>query len=78
MYKTTEERHHLKNLTEHLPQGLAAMVREIFVIGAESESVMLRWAVRILSCNPTVQVFSSYSASYYCCCYSPARGTEGD
>jgi len=36
-------------------QGLAAILREIFVIGAESESVMMRWALRILSCNPQVQ-----------------------
>jgi hypothetical protein len=36
-------------------QGLAAILREIFVIGSESESVMLRWALRILSCHPTVQ-----------------------
>jgi cytochrome P450 len=36
-------------------QGLAAMLREIFVIGSESESVMLRWALRILSCHPKVQ-----------------------
>ena len=26
--------------------GLAALLREIFVIGSESESVLLRWAVR--------------------------------
>jgi len=38
--------------TEH---GLSAMLREIFIIGSESESVMLRWALRILSCNPAVQ-----------------------
>lgn len=36
-------------------QGLSAMLREIFIIGAESESVMLRWALRILSCNLEVQ-----------------------
>eukprot|EP00088_Acartia_fossae_P043927 TRINITY_DN4649_c0_g2_i1.p1 TRINITY_DN4649_c0_g2~~TRINITY_DN4649_c0_g2_i1.p1 ORF type:complete len:489 (+),score=168.74 TRINITY_DN4649_c0_g2_i1:31-1497(+) len=36
-------------------QGLAAILREIFIIGSESESVMLRWAVRILSCHPEVQ-----------------------
>jgi cytochrome P450 len=36
-------------------QGLGAILREIFVIGSESESVMLRWALRILSCHPTVQ-----------------------
>jgi cytochrome P450 family 2 subfamily D len=36
-------------------QGLAAMLREIFIIGAESESVMMRWAFRILSCHPQVQ-----------------------
>jgi cytochrome P450 len=36
-------------------QGLAAILRELFVIGSESESVMLRWAVRILACHPEVQ-----------------------
>lgn len=36
-------------------QGLAAILRELFVIGSESESVMLRWAIRILSCNVKVQ-----------------------
>jgi len=36
-------------------QGLSAMLREIFIIGSESESVMLRWALRILSCNVEVQ-----------------------
>ena len=40
------------NFTE---QGLAAMIREIFVIGSESVSVMLRWSLRILSCHPEVQ-----------------------
>ena len=30
-------------------------MREIFVIGSESESVMLRWAFRLLSCYPVVQ-----------------------
>jgi len=36
-------------------QGLSAMLRELFIIGSESESVMLRWAFRILSCNKEVQ-----------------------
>ena len=36
-------------------ENLAAIVREIFVIGAESESVMMRWALRLLSCHPVVQ-----------------------
>lgn len=36
-------------------QGLAAILRELFVIGSESESVMLRWAIRVISCNPGVQ-----------------------
>ena len=31
------------------------MVREIFVIGSEAESVMMRWTVRLLSCYPIVQ-----------------------
>jgi len=36
-------------------QGLAAILRELFVIGSESESVMMRWAVRLLACHPQVQ-----------------------
>lgn len=36
-------------------QSLGAMLREMFVIGAESESVMLRWAVRILSVHKDTQ-----------------------
>ena len=36
-------------------QGLAAILRELFVIGSESESVMMRWAVRIIACYPDVQ-----------------------
>lgn len=36
-------------------EGLAALLREIFVIGSESESVLLRWAVRLLACHPSVQ-----------------------
>lgn len=35
--------------------GLSAMLRELFVIGAESESVMLRWAFRVLSVNKDAQ-----------------------
>jgi len=31
------------------------MLRELFVIGAESESVLLRWSVRILSIYIDVQ-----------------------
>lgn len=38
-----------------LEQGLGALLRELFVIGAESESVMLRWAIRILSVHKDVQ-----------------------
>ena len=38
-----------------IEKGLGAMLREMFVIGAESESVMLRWAVRILSVHTEVQ-----------------------
>ena len=34
---------------------LGAILREIFVIGAETQSVTLRWAVRILACHPEVQ-----------------------
>jgi len=37
-------------------EGLAAIVREIFVIGSESESVMMRWAVRLLSTHPKIQI----------------------
>jgi len=36
-------------------EGLAAILREIFVIGSESESVMMRWSIRLLSCYPIVQ-----------------------
>ena len=36
-------------------KGLGAMLREMFVIGAESESVLLRWAVRILSVHEVEQ-----------------------
>lgn len=36
-------------------KGLGAMLREMFVIGAESQSVMLRWALRILSVHTEVQ-----------------------
>jgi len=35
-------------------EGLGAILREIFVIGAESESVLMRWALRLLSCHPSV------------------------
>merc|ERR1712123_121631 len=35
-------------------EGLAAILREIFVIGSESESVMMRWAIRLLACYPIV------------------------
>ena len=31
------------------------MLREMFVIGAESESVLLRWSVRILSVQTELQ-----------------------
>ena len=46
------EEHFSAEVTEYIhtvagnicfPQNLAAIVREIFVIGAESESVMMRW-----------------------------------
>lgn len=36
--------------------GLAALVREMFIIGGESQSVLLRWGLRILSVNPKVQL----------------------
>jgi len=44
-------------------EGLAAMVREIFIIGAESESVLMRWALRLLSCHPEVQAEMQAEAS---------------
>ena len=42
----------IKNIAE---KGLGAMLREMFVIGAESESVLLRWSVRILSVQTEIQ-----------------------
>jgi cytochrome P450 len=36
-------------------KGLGAMLREVFVIGAESELVMMRWAWRLLSVYTDVQ-----------------------
>jgi len=36
--------------------GLAALVRELFIVGGESQSVMLRWALRLLSANPKIQL----------------------
>ncbi len=36
-------------------ENLSAILREMFVIGAEAESVLLRWAVRILSVHKDVQ-----------------------
>ena len=36
-------------------EGLGAILREMFVIGAETQSVMLRWAIRILSVHKDVQ-----------------------
>jgi len=48
--------HHINQGEEtYSDQGLAAILREIFIIGAESESTMMRWAFRILSCNPQIQ-----------------------
>nr|APH81372.1 cytochrome P450 CYP3029B2 [Tigriopus kingsejongensis] len=35
--------------------GLGALLREMFVVGAETQSTMLRWAVRILSVHKDVQ-----------------------
>ena len=35
--------------------GLGAMLREMFVIGAESESVMMRWSLRLFSVFKEVQ-----------------------
>jgi cytochrome P450 len=50
---------YLQKIKEGIPsfteKGLGAMLREMFVIGGESESVMLRWSVRILSVQTEVQ-----------------------
>ena len=40
-----------------LEKGLGAMLRETFVIGAESELVMMRWAWRLLSVYPGLCIF---------------------
>lgn len=34
---------------------MGAILREMFVIGAEAQSVLLRWAIRILSVHRDVQ-----------------------
>ena len=34
---------------------MGAILREMFVIGAETESVLLRWSFRILSVNKDIQ-----------------------
>ena len=50
----------IKTLEPTLSSGfneanMGAMLREIFVLGSESVSVMLRWSFRILSVNKDVQ-----------------------
>ena len=50
----------IKTLKSTLSSGfneanMGAMLREIFVLGSESVSVMLRWSFRILSVNKDVQ-----------------------
>ena len=40
-----------------IEKGLGAMLRETFVIGAESELVMMRWAWRLLSVYPGLCIF---------------------
>ena len=50
----------VKTLESTLSSGfneanMGAMLREIFVLGSESVSVMLRWSFRILSVNKDVQ-----------------------
>ena len=50
----------IKTLESTLSSGfneanMGAMLREIFVLGSESVSVMLRWSFRILSVNKDVQ-----------------------
>ena len=42
-------KHELTYFNFYLEKSLGAMLREMFVIGAESESVMMRWALRLLS-----------------------------
>ena len=36
-------------------EGLGAILREMFVIGGETESTLLRWAIRLLSIHKEVQ-----------------------
>ena len=45
----------LKYMRLPLEEGLGAVLREMFVIGAETESVLLRWAFRLLSVHREVQ-----------------------
>jgi len=46
----------IKESAPHFTEkGLGAMLRESFVIGAEAQSVMLRWAMRILSVHEIEQ-----------------------
>lgn len=44
-----------ENAPSFTEKGLGAMLREMFVIGAESESVMMRWSLRLLSVFTDVQ-----------------------
>ena len=50
---------YLAKIAENAPsfteKGLGAMLREMFVIGAESESVMMRWSLRLFSVFKEVQ-----------------------
>ena len=40
------------------------MLRETFVIGAESELVMMRWAWRLLSVYPGLCIFQTQKKKY--------------
>ena len=42
------------------------MLRETFVIGAESELVMMRWAWRLLSVYPGLCIFRTQKKQYKC------------
>ena len=47
-----------------IEKGLGAMLRETFVIGAESELVMMRWAWRLLSVYPGLCIFRTQKKMY--------------
>ena len=51
-----------------IEKGLGAMLRETFVIGAESELVMMRWAWRLLSVYPglCISISDKKNVQYKC------------